>query len=178
MEAISRIIGLFFSMMVIGRSLAYNGLSVVFYMTFWTNVIATASLVMGLAFKEEITLRRRAGAVAWISTFCGIILYWGYLYPIIQEPIDVSNIFRHGGLLPFLTVEVLSLKMPIYENAIGDTLAISCIYDFGLLVPLGLAGIPVYPGATFRDAKSWVLLVFGKGLIFLGHYLLQLINRK
>lgn len=156
---------------LIVRIIASQKFEFFLYMTHWALLVKTLAFFSLFMELGSIHFRKSVFIIAWVLGMNVSILYWTYVYPLSTESNSPmwQNFLTHGGVWAFLIPEILSGPFRLTNKDFKGPLIAGLLYSGFIVIPSAFLGIIIYPGLTFRNYLSYVVL-FANMLISFGAF--------
>ncbi|CAG9327777.1 unnamed protein product [Blepharisma stoltei] len=143
------------------RGISIQKLEFFLYLTHWTLLAKTLTF---LCFFRELgseNFRKVLLSISWTMGLNVTILYWAYAYPLTASPdFELWHlILTHGGVFLFLIPELISSTITFVNKDFLGPACISAVYMFCVVIPSAYLGVIIYPGLTFTNLLSYIVVI-------------------
>ncbi|OMJ95183.1 hypothetical protein SteCoe_1562 [Stentor coeruleus] len=146
------------------------------YLTTWNMNLQILTLFVCTFIKNRSELKRKLLILSWTCGWTVVIIFWGFIFPFTDSsklPPTYQYISTHGGVHMFVVVLFFRNKFEIQGKDILLPLGLYTVYMFGMLLPLKIFGIKIYP-LIFE--KFWptiiafiIIYVANLGIFWIGY---------
>lgn len=118
------------------------------YLTTWNMNIQILTLIICTFMENRFELKRKLLILSWTCGWTVVIIFWGFIFPftnLSKLPPAYQYVSTHGGVHMFIVVLFFRKKFEIQSKDMLLPLGLYTVYMFGMLLPLKIFGIKIYP---------------------------------
>ncbi|CAG9312373.1 unnamed protein product [Blepharisma stoltei] len=176
----SRTLGILVGLAAVILEFKEIGFKVLIYLTIWTLIINTSSLLILKLDLGSQNLQQALVIVSWILGFNVSLLFWLYVYPMIGDSVKLPPVWHlsldHGILLLFFIPEALNPKISFNFRDFFKAIYVMLAYLLVVMVPCALKGIVIYPGLSFNNSFTLIIVGVNIGTVVSGYYIGKYLN--
>ncbi|CAG9322696.1 unnamed protein product [Blepharisma stoltei] len=156
-----RFLALTICIFLIIRGISIQNFKFFLYLTHWALIVKTLTFLCIFRGLGSDNFRKNLLVIAWTSGINVTIIYWTYAYPLMVSPdFELWHLLlTHGGICLFLIPEIMTCPFTLSNKDFLGPACVAIIYISCVLIPCAYFGMILYPGLTFTNFLSFIVVL-------------------